>query len=124
MGSRFNDDESTIVRVAPYLSQQPEGRTPPCLELVRGPDAPRRFALALPTLTLGRSARAQLCVESQSLSRLHMQLTRRDGEVHCLDLESANGVYLNGLRVHSAMLHEGDVLQLGEVTFVFHEGGT
>jgi hypothetical protein len=32
-------------------------------------------------------------------------------------------VYLNGVRAHSAVLHDGDTLQIGDVVFVFHEAG-
>jgi pSer/pThr/pTyr-binding forkhead associated (FHA) protein len=39
------------------------------------------------------------------------------------DLESSNGVFLNGVRVHSAALHEGDVIQIGDAVLVFREGG-
>ena len=38
------------------------------------------------------------------------------------DLDSRNGVYLNGVKIHSAVLHGGDNLQLGSVVLVFHEG--
>jgi pSer/pThr/pTyr-binding forkhead associated (FHA) protein len=39
-----------------------------------------------------------------------------------VDLESANGVYLNGVRVHSAGLFEGDTIQIGDVLLMFREG--
>jgi pSer/pThr/pTyr-binding forkhead associated (FHA) protein len=44
------------------------------------------------------------------------------GQFTLVDLESRNGVYLNGVKVHSALLHDGDNIQLGTVVFVFHEG--
>jgi pSer/pThr/pTyr-binding forkhead associated (FHA) protein len=38
------------------------------------------------------------------------------------DLNSSNGMYLNGVKAHSAVLHEGDQIQIGNVVFIFHEG--
>lgn len=37
------------------------------------------------------------------------------------DNDSRNGFYLNGLRVYSAMLREGDVIQVTDCVFVYHE---
>jgi pSer/pThr/pTyr-binding forkhead associated (FHA) protein len=47
---------------------------------------------------------------------------RRQGpELQLADLDSANGVYVNGVKTHSAVLHEGDTIQIGDVVFVLHE---
>jgi pSer/pThr/pTyr-binding forkhead associated (FHA) protein len=51
-----------------------------------------------------------------------MSLTRNGPQFSCTDLDSANGVLLNGIKAHSAVLHEGDTLQIGDVVFVFREG--
>jgi pSer/pThr/pTyr-binding forkhead associated (FHA) protein len=51
-----------------------------------------------------------------------MVLTRQGDEYIALDLGSRNGIYLNGIRIHSAVLREGDQLQLGEVILLYHEG--
>jgi len=52
-----------------------------------------------------------------------MRLLERDGEYSFVDLDSANGVYLNGVLAHAAVLREGDLLEFGEVAFIFHERG-
>jgi hypothetical protein len=31
-------------------------------------------------------------------------------------------MFLNGIKTHSAVLREGDTIQMGDVVFVFHEG--
>ena len=68
-----------------------------------------------------RAVDVDIPIHSTDLSRRHVML-KCQSQVTLLDLESRNGVYLNGLRVHSAVLHEGDTVQLGSVVFVFHEG--
>ncbi len=106
----------------PIVGAPRSDQRPPALEQVAGPLAPRRFPLILPETIVGRHPQSHLYVDSASLSRQHVRLVQRDGEVTFTDLDSANGVLLNGVRAHSAVLREADVLQLGDVVFVFREG--
>jgi hypothetical protein len=95
----------------------------PCvLQQVRGPQAPEIFELVQETLVVGRADDADIRVPSTSLSRRHMRLDREGAGYRAIDLDSANGVYLNEVRVHSAVLRDGDTLQLGSAVFVFYEG--
>ena len=56
------------------------------------------------------------------LGEMQAQLTRLDDEYSIEDLLSRNGIYLNGVKVHSAVLRDGDELQLGDVFITYHEG--
>lgn len=115
-------DESTnpiSVSLLPLSMEQQ-----PCsLQMIAGPGAPKTWELFLDEAVVGRAIEADISVNSTDLSRRHMVL-RRTGpsQYTVIDLESRNGIYLNGVRVHSALLHDGDNLQLGTVMFVFHEG--
>lgn len=122
-------------RHAPELSPEPETNTVevevigrarasgPCsLEMVEGPGAPRLFRLYREEIVVGRSSASDISLGALGLSRTHAVLKRERELYKVKDLESRNGVFLNGVKVHSAVLHEGDTLQLGEVVFVFHEG--
>jgi len=91
-------------------------------EQVRGPGAPQRHLLARDRVVIGRSE-GDIRIASAELSRSHMRIERSGTEYVCTDLDSSNGVYLNGVKIHSAVLREGDVLQLGDVILVFHAGG-
>jgi pSer/pThr/pTyr-binding forkhead associated (FHA) protein len=91
------------------------------LEQVRGPGAPRRFPLEAAETIVGRGKRANVSIDSNLLSRRHMSLVRSGPEITCRDLDSANGVYVNGVKVNSATLFEGDTLQIGDVVFVLRE---
>ena len=68
---------------------------------------------------IGRSATAQICLEDATVSRRHAILMREDETVRVLDDRSLNGVFVNGERVTSRELQDGDVLQIGrhELTF-------
>lgn len=37
------------------------------------------------------------------------------------DNDSRNGFFLNGLKVHSAVLRERDIIQVTDCVFVYHE---
>jgi pSer/pThr/pTyr-binding forkhead associated (FHA) protein len=106
------------VKITPFTT----GPTPFSLHLVQGPGSPRNFTLAREEVVLGRSSEADIQVDSTDLSRKHLALRREHGQYTVFDLDSRNGIYLNGVRIHSAVLHEGDNLQLGSVVLVFHEG--
>jgi hypothetical protein len=64
-------------------------------------------------LMIGRSHFNDLCLESSYLSRHHLTITRGETGYYLSDLNSVNGVTLNGQRVHSAPIGDGDVLSLG-----------
>ena len=92
------------------------------LEQTRGPGAPRAFELALAEMIVGRSTSAHICIDSSLISRKHMSLAKSGETFTANDLNSSNGMYLNGIKVHSAVLHEGDQIQIGDVVFSFFEG--
>lgn len=69
--------------------------------------------------TVGRALGSTVRIPSSQVSRMHCRLRIEDGVVTVEDLESANGTYLNGERVRDVeMVHPGDRLTVGRVTFV------
>lgn len=117
------DSESTLVKDHSLVGAVDRPATLPRLEMVRGAGAPKRWDLTSNETVIGRSTQANICIESSLLSRKHAAILRQGPEFRLTDLDSANGVYLNGVRVHSAGLHEGDTVQIGDAVFTFHEGG-
>ena len=68
--------------------------------------------------TLGRSARAEFIVEAALVSRLHCRLTVDDADALSVqDLESTNGIFVNGQKAEAAALNAGDILSVGRVDF-------
>ena len=68
--------------------------------------------------TIGRSTGAEFIVEAPLVSRLHCQLTARADGVHVKDLDSTNGTFVNGKRVTTAEMSEGDRLSVGRLELV------
>jgi len=62
-------------------------------------------------------------LEGRALSRRHAAIEQRGGRWMVRDLESRNGVLLNGARIErEAPLSPGDVLRVGELLLVFGRG--
>ncbi len=115
------DPDSTVAGNVSIVPGFPPSGKLPTLEQVRGPGAPRRFGLALAETVVGRGTQANVTIDSALLSRRHVIFRRNGPELSLADLDSANGVFLNGVKAHSAVLHEGDTIQIGDVVFVLHE---
>ena len=67
--------------------------------------------------TIGRVAPADIVVAEASVSRTHALLERHAGGWRITDQGSANGTYLDGARITSADLQEGQELSLGGRVF-------
>ncbi|MEZ4224332.1 MAG: FHA domain-containing protein [Polyangiaceae bacterium] len=123
-GDETDGEETLSIERGPVLEAMRQLRKPFSLQQVQGPGAPQSFQLLLPEVVIGRSLQAHISLDSGSLSRRHVTLTRKGLEYVCSDLGSKNGFYVNGVRAHSAVLRDGDTLQLGEVVFLYREGDT
>jgi pSer/pThr/pTyr-binding forkhead associated (FHA) protein len=91
----------------------------PFLQLIEGPGAPRRFILNKPEMIVGRDEQADIPLSSANVSRRHARIACRPHDVTIHDFESRNGVFLNGIKVHSAVLRDGDIIQMADFVFEF-----
>jgi hypothetical protein len=67
-------------------------------------------------LLIGRFG-TDLDVDDRGVSRVHARISRSaQGGWTLTDLGSTNGTYLNGVRVRSAELHDGDEIRIGAAT--------
>jgi hypothetical protein len=79
-----------------------------------------RFPLTRPTVRIGRQRDNDLVLEDTSVSRHHAEVRRgRDGALTLVDLDSLNGVFVNERQVKSAVLAEGDAVEIGDVRLAF-----
>src|SRR5258707_8249217 len=91
--------------------------------IVKYPDrAPDHFPLGRLRITIGRSARNDLCIPDPFASRVHAEV-RREGDQYILqDLGSANGTLYNGANVDGSVpLTPGGRIQIGETERVFND---
>lgn len=71
-------------------------------------------------LTIGRGYSNLLRLEGEEISRVHAIIYRRNHDFILRDLDSKNGVFVNGNRVVTATLDPGDRLQVGKYNMVFN----
>jgi len=92
--------------------------------IVKYPDrAPDRFPLGRLRITLGRSARNDLCIPDPFASRVHAEVRREGEDYYLQDLGSANGTLYNGGSVEGTVpLTAGGRIQIGETEIVFDDG--
>ncbi len=83
---------------------------------------PEPLPLGRLRITIGRSARNDVCIPDPFASRVHAEV-RREGDQYVLqDLGSANGTYYNGARAEQPItLTNGGRIQIGETEIVFRD---
>jgi pSer/pThr/pTyr-binding forkhead associated (FHA) protein len=88
--------------------------------IVRMPGQPDEvFEITKPETLIGRAPTCDLQIPDDSMSREHA-VVQCDGETATLeDLQSTNGVKINGKRVRSGELAHGDEIEIGQTHLVF-----
>jgi phosphoserine phosphatase RsbU/P len=92
--------------------------------IVKYPDrTPDHFPLGRLRITIGRSARNDLCIPDPFASRVHAEVRREGDEYVLQDLGSANGTLYNGATVEGVIhLRAGGRIQIGETEIIFDDG--
>ena len=89
------------------------------LLVLQGPDKGRRYELPDAPVLIGRES-AQLPITDNTVSRKHCELVPEDGEWVLRDMGSANGTYVNAIRVNAMQqLKLGDQIRVGRTLMVF-----
>ncbi|WP_197514389.1 ATP-binding cassette domain-containing protein, partial [Mycobacterium sp. E342] len=73
-------------------------------------------------LTIGRATDNDVVIQDVLASRHHAFLTQTPLGTEIRDAHSVNGTFVNGVRVGSAVLTEGDLVTIGNVDLVFTRG--
>ena len=105
-----------------YAPSFPFGAQPAVGRLIglEGATAGQVFTLAGPNMTLGREEGRDIVVLGDStVSRTHARLGNENGQFMVYDNNSANGTFVNGVRVQMQALAPGDVVQFGSSKFRF-----
>lgn len=92
---------------------------PPRLVVLSEPAAGAEFSLGKSIMRIGRDERLDIWINHKSISHEHAEVQLANGVVTVFDLDSANGVRVNGIDTKRAILESGDVLELGAVRFRF-----
>ncbi|MBX3466072.1 MAG: ATP-binding protein [Planctomycetes bacterium] len=96
----------------------------PYFEIQLTPKLQRVYDI-VPDTVIGRGPQCQIQLLSRAVSRRHARVEFGDqGEAIISDLGTKNGIKLNGQRIQgAAVIGEGDVLVVGDVSMVFRAAG-
>jgi FhaA, N-terminal domain/FHA domain len=80
--------------------------------------------LSQPSAVIGRSKESDIRISDPNVSRRHAEI-RQDGSVYWIvDLDSTNGISVNGREVKRAKLDDEDRITLGSTELVFRRSGS
>ncbi|SHG68489.1 glycogen accumulation regulator GarA [Streptoalloteichus hindustanus] len=92
------------------------------LVVKRGPNAGSRFLLDRDTTSAGRHPDSDIFLDDVTVSRRHAEFRREGGDFVVVDVGSLNGTYVNREPVDTAVLGNGDEVQIGKFRLVFLTG--
>lgn len=110
-----DEDEATaVVNLADLRRPQKQTQTQNHLLVhVQGTELGRVRELKAEETLIGRATDADLWLGDDGVSRKHARLVRTGSEFVLIDLNSANGTFVQGERIERKVLKDGDQIQLG-----------
>jgi pSer/pThr/pTyr-binding forkhead associated (FHA) protein len=77
------------------------------------------FRLDQPVTSAGRHPDSEIFLDNVTVSRHHAEFRLENGQFRLVDLDSLNSTYVNHEPVDSAVLVDGDEIQIGKFRLVF-----
>jgi two-component system, cell cycle response regulator len=111
----------TVVTAISKISERPVTSSA-CLVVIYGMDLGRKYNLVRPQMVIGRSSKADICIDQEAVSRTHCKIMNAGGSVLLRDMGSTNGTYVNDELVDEYVLRDGDFIKVGRCIFKFLSG--
>jgi pSer/pThr/pTyr-binding forkhead associated (FHA) protein len=86
----------------------------------RGPTVGARFLLDEDETVAGRHPDANIFLDDVTVSRRHAEISRSGVTFSIRDLDSLNGIFVDGERVPSGVLVDGTEIQIGKYRLTFY----
>ena len=92
-----------------------------CLIVVRGQQQGKRYELSAPVMRIGRDSSSDIVIDDPGISRRHMEIevTDNGNTVIARDLNSTNGMYVEGHHVEAATLLDGNTITIGRTRILY-----
>jgi len=104
--------------------QDLEAEDAPRLVVVSSELKGQEYACIRTEMKIGRTDDNDIVIDHRSLSRTHAKVVREEnGEWRIIDMQSANGLTVNGETYAQASLNSGDTIELGHVKLRFVSAG-
>ena len=111
----------TVVTVVSRISERPVGKEA-CLVVIYGMDLGKKYNLDRQAIIIGRSSKADIQIDQESVSRNHCKLINTGKTIMLRDLGSTNGTYVNDELIDEYVLRDGDLIKIGRSIFKFLSG--
>ncbi len=115
--SRRQARDEEAARIA---SQQYDGPSLGKIMVRDGPCAGQVFHLIEELSYIGRAPENHIVLTDTSVGKRHASIRVREKSYELEDLQSVNGVFLNGQKVLKAFMKDGDSIRLGSTEMQFH----
>jgi len=90
------------------------------IEFLSGSREGERVPLSSDSIVIGRSSDADVTLPDEATSSRHAELVLEDGRWLIRDLNSSNGIEVNGEKVTAGWVARGDAIKIGNSRFVVH----
>ena len=97
-----------------------ERRVQPAYSVVKGVD---KIIPVDASIRIGRDAGNTIALKDDHVSGEHARVAPLDGRVIIEDLESSEGIRVNGRKFRCCALHHGDRIEIGNTEFFFDDKG-
>lgn len=114
---------TTAPDVAPTPPIQQDMTPPAKLVILSTGLAGQEYDLTQLAMVIGRTEDNDVVVNHRSISRHHAKVVNENGRYAIVDMQSSNGVRVNGEEYSKVELRRGDVIDLGHVRMRFVEPG-
>lgn len=96
-------------------------QAPASLRVCYGKQEGLVFPLESDFIEIGRSPQCGVMLNDMTVSRVHAEMEKINGEWTITDRDSFNGVWVNNEAIKNAVLNPGDLLQIGRFVLRFVE---
>jgi two-component system cell cycle response regulator len=113
----------TVVTVISKISERP-ANPHAAMVVIYGLELGRKYDLVDQTLVVGRSSKADIQIDQESVSRNHAKIVAGPRSVTVQDLGSTNGTFVNDQVIEGTLqLRNGDLIKIGRTIFKYIAGG-
>ncbi|MBP5407193.1 FHA domain-containing protein [bacterium] len=102
-------EKTAIIDLSAFSGHSSDAR----LTIVDGKDAGKNIEITKDEILAGRSLDNDFVISDISVSRKHLKIVKENNHFVVNDLGSGNGIKVNGSKVTSAELSDGDIISVG-----------
>ena len=112
---------TTVEMVRVNLAENVPVRERAYLQILSPQERKHLIELGAQDIVIGRSPECDIRFVVENVSRRHARVFFHNEEFMIEDLESTNGLFVNGVKVVRCALRNNDQIELGGVRLLFHE---